>query len=63
MVKKKRLGTYQRAVLKGIKREGKQPITIKYGYSRQYKSLLRRKLIAKKGKYLYLTKKGKKRLP
>lgn len=57
-----RLGIYQKTVLKGIAREGKQPVTIKNGYSRQVKSLKRRKLIKQKGKYFYLTIFGKKRV-
>ena len=57
----KRLGVYQRAVLKGIKRKGKQPISIKKGYSGQVKSLKKRQLISEKNNYLVLTKSGKKR--
>lgn len=57
-----RLGTYQKAVLKGIKREGKAPYSIRKGYSRQVRSLMKRRLITKRGENLYLTSKGKKRL-
>lgn len=59
---KKRLGNYQKVVLRGIKREGKQPLTIKSGYSRQVKSLKGRGLISQRGKYLYLTQKGRRRI-
>ena len=58
----KRLGNYQRTVLRGIKREGKQPITIKNGYSRQVKTLSQRGLIKKRGKYFFLTSKGRRRI-
>lgn len=58
----KRLGNYQKTVLRGIEREGKQPSSIKSGYSRQVKSLKKRRLIKQKGSHLYLTDKGKKRL-
>jgi len=58
----KRLGNYQKTVLKGINREGKQPYSIKKGYSRQVSSLLKRRLIKKTGNYLYLTKSGRKRI-
>lgn len=58
----KRIGNYQKVVLRGIKREGSQPYSIRKGYSRQVKSLLKRKLIKKSGNRLYLTNKGKKRL-
>jgi hypothetical protein len=61
-MKCKRLGNYQRTVLKGIKREGSQPATIKKGYSRQVKSLLNRRLITQRNNKLYLTDKGKKRI-
>ena len=61
-MKCKRLGNYQRTVLRGIKREGSQPATIKKGYSRQVESLLKRNLIKKSGSKLYLTDKGKKRV-
>jgi hypothetical protein len=54
----KRLGSYQRVVMKGIHREGSQPITIKNGYSKQVKSLIKRRLITTKGESLILTKKG-----
>jgi len=58
----KRIGNYQKVVLRGIKREGKQPASIKKGYSRQIKSLKKRRLIKQKGKYLYLTHKGRRRV-
>ena len=58
----KRLGIYQKTVLKGIARKGKQPVTIKDGYSRQVKRLKQRKLICQKGDYLFLTKTGKNRI-
>lgn len=61
MVKRK-LGNYQKVVLRGILREGKQPTTIKNGYRNQVKSLLRRKLIKTKGNYFYLTSSGRKRI-
>lgn len=58
----KRLGHYQRAVLKGIRREGKMPITISDGYPKQVKSLQKRNLIMRKKDYLFLTSKGKYRI-
>ena len=61
-MKNNRLGNYQRAVLRGIKRVGSQPTTIKKGYSNQVKSLLKRNLIKESGSRLYLTDKGKKRI-
>jgi hypothetical protein len=61
-MKCKRLGNYQRTVLRGIKREGSQPATIKKGYSHQVESLLKRNLIKKLKNRLYLTEKGKKRM-
>ena len=57
----KRLGNYQKTVLRGIKREGKQPTSISKGYSRQVKSLKRRGLIKQIGSNLYLTSSGRKR--
>lgn len=61
-MKLKRLGVYQRAVLRGIERKGSQPYSIKNGYSRQVNSLLKRDLIKKSNDRLYLTEKGKKRI-
>jgi hypothetical protein len=61
-MKNNRLGNYQRAVLRGIKRKGFQPVTIKKGYSNQVQSLLKRNLIRKSRSRLYLTDKGKKRI-
>ena len=58
----KRLGHYQRTVMRGIEREGKQPASISNGYSRQAKSLKSRKLITQKGSSLYLTRAGRRRL-
>lgn len=58
----RRLGNFQRTVLKGIKREGKQPVSIKKGFSRQVKSLRKRQLIKKKGNFFVLTKKGTRRI-
>lgn len=58
----KRLGNYQKVVLRGIKRESRQPVSIARGYSRQVKSLLRRKLIKRKGSYFHLTKSGRNRV-
>jgi len=57
-----RLGNYQRAVLRGINREGCLTYRIRKGYSRQVKSLLRRRLIKLSNDKLYLTEKGKKRI-
>lgn len=61
-MKLKRLGNYQRTVLKGIERKGSQPSSIRKGYSRQVKSLLKRDLIRNSNDRLYLTEKGKKRI-
>jgi len=58
----KRIGNYQRTVLRGIAREGRQPVSIKNGYSRQVKTLKKRKLIKQKGNFLYLTPTGRKRV-
>lgn len=58
----RRIGLFQRTVLKGIKREGKQPAIIRKGFSKQVISLKRRKLIVQRGRFLFLTKKGRMRL-
>jgi len=58
----KRLGNYQKVVLRGIERVGSQPVSIKKGYSRQIKSLQRRKLIKRVGQRFYLTNSGRKRI-
>jgi hypothetical protein len=57
-----RLGTYQKAVLRGIAREGRQPISIRNGYSRQIRSLTSRKLIKRSGSSYVLTSRGRNRI-
>lgn len=57
-----RLGGYQRAVMKGIKRDGSLPYSIRKGYSRQVESLIRRNLIKKRNSRLYLTNEGENRI-
>jgi len=57
----KRLGIYQRVVLRGLVREGKSPVQIKHGYSRQVASLKGRGYISERRGYLYLTPKAIKR--
>jgi hypothetical protein len=49
-------GHYEKAVLAGIKREGSMPSTIRKGYSRQVKSLLRKGAIKEKNGRLTLNK-------
>jgi hypothetical protein len=49
-----RFGHYEKAVLKAIKREGSMPSSIKHGYSRQVKSLLRKNIIIEKSGKLTL---------
>jgi ribosomal protein S19E (S16A) len=58
----KRLGIYQRTVLQGIDRDGKQPSSISNGYSKQVKSLKSAGYVQQKGNFLYLTPTGQSRV-
>jgi predicted transcriptional regulator len=59
----KKLGNYQKTVLKALQRDKSHSYKVtKSGYSRQVKSLMKRRLIRRKGDRIYLTPKGNRRV-